>query len=70
MSEQEVINFSELSEAEQQIWVDINLHEEFRHYEDIRRLQKERDFVEKEFGIKARNIYVNAWIEILNEKNP
>jgi hypothetical protein len=68
MSERETINFSEMTPEQQQTWVDISLHEEARHYDDIRRLQKERDFIEKNFGIKARNVLVNCWVEILNEK--
>lgn len=69
MSEHDqVINFSDLSKEEQQIWVDFALHEEMRHYHDIANSHKERAYIEKHYNIRARHIYVNQWIEITDEK--
>jgi hypothetical protein len=62
-----MIEFKNLSPAEQQAFVDFSLKEEFRHWDDIMRGRREREFIKKTYGLTPRDIYVNEWISIEGE---
>jgi hypothetical protein len=54
-----------MNPSEQQATVNVWLHEIFRHLEDIHRSWKELEYIEQKYGLKAQNIYVSTWIEIM-----
>ncbi|MGB5217894.1 MAG: hypothetical protein WBN66_06310 [Smithella sp.] len=63
-----IINFSELSPEEQQAFADYQANELYRHELDIKHIMADLIFIKKHYGIKARNIYVGAWIEVQDQK--
>ena len=58
------IEFSSLTPAERQAWVDFVYHEIERHERDIKRSSTELDFIKRKYGIEPRKVYVAKWIEI------
>lgn len=63
-----IFNFGELSQAEQQSFADYQANELFRHEQDIKHIKADLAFIRKNYGIKARQIYVGAWIEVQDQK--
>ena len=59
------IDFASLSPECQQAWVNVILHEMFRHLEDIHRGWKELAYIERKFGIRGQSVYVSVWNQIL-----
>lgn len=59
-----IIEFSSLSNAEKQAWVDFCAHEIERHQQDIDRTTKELEYIKNRYGIEARSIYVATWVLI------
>lgn len=58
------VEFSSLSAAEKQAWVDFCYHEIERHQQDIDRTTKELEYIKERYGIEARSIYVATWVLI------
>ncbi len=60
----ETIHFKDLSPEAKQAFVDFQWHERTRHLQDIYRIDKELSQIEKDYNIRAREIYDDKWIEI------
>jgi hypothetical protein len=58
------IEFSSLTPAERQAWVDFVAHEIERHEQDIKRSTDELEYIKKKWGIEPRKVYMAKWIEI------
>lgn len=58
------VEFSSLSTAEKQAWVDFCAHEIERHEKDIARTSKELQYIKERYGIEPRSIYVATWVLI------
>lgn len=58
------VEFSSLSAAEKQAWVDFCFHEIERHEKDIARTSKELQYIKERYGIEPRSIYVATWVLI------
>lgn len=58
------VEFSAMSPAERQAWVDFCAHEIERHQSDIERTTKELEYIKGRYGIEPRNIYLATWVEV------
>ena len=58
------VEFSSLSTAEKQAWVDFCAHEIARHQQDIDRTLRELEYIKNRYKIEPRSIYVATWVLI------
>jgi hypothetical protein len=63
-----IINFGEMSLPEQQAFADYQANELYRHEQDIKHIRADLAFIKKNYGIKARQIYVGGWIEVQDQR--
>lgn len=58
------VEFSSLTAAEKQAWVDFCAHEIARHQQDIDRTLRELEYIKNRYKIEPRSIYVATWVLI------
>lgn len=63
------MNFAEFTPDQKQAWADFTLHEIHRHMEDIKNAKNELKYIEKTYGIKPRNTYVDVYIKVGGKPN-
>ena len=60
----DIIPFADLTPDQQQAFADFQLKEKYRHFPDIDKIDRGLEAIEKRYGIKARTVYIDRWIEI------
>lgn len=58
------INYSRMTKAERQAFADFQMKEVYRHYDDIKKIKEDLEYMKSAYGIKPREIFVNTWIEV------
>lgn len=56
------ISFADLTEAQRQAFCDFQLKEKHRHLSDIDRIDRDLAWIEDQFGIRPRGVFVGVWI--------
>lgn len=59
-----IIDFGELTPDQQQAFCDFQQKEKFRHLDDIDKIDKDLEAIERRHGTKPRHIFVEKWIGI------
>lgn len=64
MGNREIVSFGAMAEEEQQAFADFLLKELCRHEDDCNEIRKDLAFIEKQYGIKPRPVYVGKWLDV------
>lgn len=62
------IYFKDLPQEQKQAWADFCIHERERHMKDIEKINIELIYMFKEYGITPSKVYLDTWIEIMEDK--
>lgn len=60
----DVIDFKNLTPDQQQSWVDVWIHEKYRHFDDINKINGYLESAKQLYGITPRHVWIDKWIEI------